>query len=151
MRLRNARDLLAGCLFLILGLAFLFFAQDYQLGSARRMGPAYFPVALSLILVVIGVATAARGFLVPGPPIRDVAGKALAVVTVAVVLFGLLVRGVGLGLAVAVLVIVSAAASRGFRLLPALLLGLALAVFCILVFVTGLGLPFPALGPWLRG
>jgi hypothetical protein len=151
MRLRNARDLLAGCLFLIFGLAFLFFAQDYQLGSARRMGPAYFPVVLSLMLIVIGVATAARGFLVPGPPIRDVAGKALAVVTAAVVLFGLLVRGVGLGVAVAALVIVSAAASRGFRLLPALLLGLALAAFCILVFVTGLGLPFPALGPWLRG
>jgi putative tricarboxylic transport membrane protein len=151
MRLRNARDLLAGCLFLIFGLAFLVFAQDYQLGSARRMGPAYFPVVLSLILIVIGAATVARGLLVPGPPIRDVAGKALAVVTVAVVLFGLVVRGAGLGLAVAVLVIVSATASRGFRLLPALLLALALSAFCILVFVTGLGLPFPALGPWLRG
>ena len=151
MRLRNVKDLLAGCLFLVFGLAFLHFAQDYQLGSARRMGPAYFPVVLSLILVVIGLATAARGFLVAGPPIRDVAGKSLAVVTVAVVLFGLLVRGAGLGLAVAALVVVSATASRGFRLLPALLLTLALAAFCILVFVTGLGLPFPALGSWLRG
>ena len=60
MRLRNVRDLLAGCLFLAFGLAFLYFAQDYQLGSARRMGPAYFPVVLSLILIGIGLATVGR-------------------------------------------------------------------------------------------
>ncbi len=151
MRVRNARDLLAGCLFLAFGLAFLLVAQDYQLGSARRMGPGYFPVVLSLILIAIGLATVARGLIVAGPPIRDVAGKALALVTAAIVLFGLMVQGAGLGLAVAALVCVSAAASGSFRPLPTLLLALALAAFSILVFVTGLGLPFPALGSWLRG
>jgi hypothetical protein len=151
MRVRNARDLLAGCLFLTFGLAFLILAQAYPLGSARRMGPAYFPVVLSLVLIVIGVATVARGFLVPGPAVRDVAGKALCLVTAAVVLFGLLVQGAGLGMAAVALVMVSALASRSFRLLPTLLLALALAVFCVVVFVAGLGLPFPALGSWLRG
>ena len=151
MRLRNVKDLLAGCLFLLFGLAFLHFAQDYQLGSARRMGPAYFPVVLSLVLIGIGLATVGRAFVVAGPPIRDVAGKALALVTAAVVLFGLMVQGAGLGIAAAALVLVSAAASRSFRLLPTLVLAAALAAFCILVFIAGLGLPFPALGPWLRG
>lgn len=151
MHVRNARDLLAGCLFLIFGVAFLVFAQDYHLGSARRMGPAYFPVVLSLLLIVIGMATVARGLLVPGTPVRDVAGKALALVTAAVVMFGLLVQGAGLGLATVALVLVSAFASRSFGLLPALLLALTLAAFCILVFIVGLGLPFPTLGPWLRG
>jgi len=151
MRLRNARDLLAGCLFLAFGLAFLVLAQDYQLGSARRMGPGYFPVALSLILLVIGLATVARGFLVAGPPVRDVAGKALLLVTASIVLFGLLLQRAGLGLAVAALVLAAAAASRNSRLLGTLLLGVALGAFCVLVFVQGLGLPFPALGPWLQG
>jgi putative tricarboxylic transport membrane protein len=151
MRVRNARDLLAGCLFLAFGLAFLIAAQAYPLGTARRMGPAYFPVVLALILVAIGVATMARSLIVPGPPLRAIAGKALALVTGAVVLFGLTVRGAGLSLAVAGLVAVSAAASRSFRPLPTLLLALALAAFSILVFAIGLGLPFPALGPWLRG
>ena len=151
MRLRNARDLLAGLLFLAFGLAFLLIAQNYPLGSARRMGPAYFPVVLSLVLIGIGLATTARACIVPGPPLNSMAGKALALATASIVLFGLLVQGAGLGIAVAVLVGVSAAASRSFRPLPTLLLALALAAFCILVFVKGLGLPFPVLGAWLRG
>jgi hypothetical protein len=151
MRVRHTRDLLAGCLFLVFGLAFLGLAQGYPLGSARRMGPAYFPVVLSLVLIGIGLVTVARAFLVRGPPIRDVAGKALAFVTASVVLFGLMVQGAGLAIAVVVLVLVSAFASRDFRPLATVLLAMALAAFCVVAFVMGLGLPFPALGSWLRG
>jgi len=151
MRVRNARDLLAGSLFLVLGIAFLILAQDYELGSARRMGPGYFPVVLSLILMVIGVATVVRAFLVPGLPIQDFAGKALALVAASIVLFGLLVERAGLGLATAVLVLAAAPASRNSRALSAILLAAGLGGFCVLVFVRGLGLPFPVLGSWLGG
>jgi len=151
MRVRNAKDLLAGCLFLAFGVAFLILAQDYQLGSARRMGPGYFPVALSLVLMAIGLGTVVRGLVVPGLPVRDFAPVALLLVTAGIVLFGLLVERAGLGLAVAALVLAAAPASRNSRPLAALLLAAALGVFCVLVFVKGLGLPFPVLGPWLRG
>jgi putative tricarboxylic transport membrane protein len=151
MRVRNAKDLLAGCLFLAFGVAFLILAQDYQLGSARRMGPGYFPVVLSLILIVIGLATVVRSLIVSGLPVRDFSVRALALVTASVVLFGLLVEGVGLGLAVAGLVLAAAPASRNSRPLTALLLAAALGVFCVLVFVKSLGLPFPVLGSWLGG
>jgi putative tricarboxylic transport membrane protein len=151
MQARNAKDLLAGCMFAILGSAFLYFAQDYPLGSARRMGPAYFPVVLSLILIAIGLATVARAFVVAGPPVRDVAAKALALVTAGIILFGLLVQGAGLGVAVAALALASAVASRSFRAIPALLLATVLAVVSMLVFIAGLGLPFRAIGPWLGG
>jgi len=151
MRVRNATDLLAGLLFVAFGAAFLVAAQSYPLGTARRMGSAYFPSVLSLALIGIGVATLVRAWLVPGPPVRAVAGKALALVTAGIVLFGLLVQGAGLGLAVGALVLVSAAASRHFRPLPVLILALALATFSILVFVKGLGLPFRTIGPWLGG
>ena len=63
MRLRNAKDLFAGGLFLVFGVAFLVLAQNYPLGSARRMGPAYFPVVLSLILIAVGLATMTRALL----------------------------------------------------------------------------------------
>jgi putative tricarboxylic transport membrane protein len=151
MRVRNARDLLAGLLFIAFGAAFLVAAQNYEPGSARRMGPGYFPVVLSLVLIGIGLATVARGWLVPGAPVRDVAGKALALVTAAIVLFGLLVQGAGLAAAVVALVLVSALASRRFRPLPSLVLALALAAFSIAVFVRGLGLQFREIGPWLGG
>ena len=57
----------------------------------------------------------------------------------------------GLALAVAALVLAAAPASRNSRPLAALLLAAALGAFCVLVFVKGLGLPFPMLGSWLRG
>ena len=151
MRVRNAKDLLAGLLFAAFGVAFLVAAQNYEPGSARRMGPAYFPIVLSLALIGIGLATMARAWLVPGEPVRDVAAKALALVTAGIVLFGLLVQGAGLGVAVIALAAVSALASRRFRPLPTLALALALAAFSILVFVRGLGLQFREIGPWLGG
>src|SRR5262249_9388666 len=131
MPVRNARDLLAGCLFVMFGLAFLVLAQDYQLGSARRMGPAYFPAVLSLILILIGLIIVARAFLVAGPPMREVAVKALAIITASILLFGLTVQGAGLAIAIVLLVVVSAAASPCFRPLASIVLGLALAAFCI--------------------
>lgn len=151
MRVRNARDLLAGCLFLAFGAAFLLLAQGYDLGTARSMGPGYFPAALSLLLMVIGAATVVRSLIVPGPPVRDIAGRALALVTAGIVLFGLLVERAGLGLAVAALVLAAAPASRNARPLSALLLAMGLAAFCIVVFVKGLGLQFPIIGSWLGG
>jgi putative tricarboxylic transport membrane protein len=151
MRVRNAKDLLAGCLFLAFGIAFLILAQELELGSARRMGPGYFPVVLSLVLMAIGLATVVRSFIVPGLPIRDIAGKALLLVTASILLFGLLIERAGLGLAVAALVLAAAPASRNSRPLAALLLAAGLGAFCILVFIKGLGLPFPMLGSWLGG
>jgi putative tricarboxylic transport membrane protein len=151
MRIRNARDLLAGCLFLAFGAAFLVLAQNYDLGSARRMGPGYFPAVLALVLMGIGLATVVRSLIVPGLPVRDIAGKALLLVTAGIVLFGLLVERAGIGLAAAALVLAAAPASRNARPLAALLLATGLGAFCVLVFVKGLGLQFPVLGSWLGG
>src|SRR5262249_51966495 len=53
--------------------------RDYELGSARRMGPGYFPAVLSLLLIGIGLLTMARAFLVRGPPLGGIAGRGLVV------------------------------------------------------------------------
>jgi hypothetical protein len=75
----------------------------------------------------------------------------LATVTVATVGFGLLARGAGLVVALPVLVVGSAAASARFRWGPALALAAGLTLFCALVFLKGLGVPLPLVGPWLGG
>jgi putative tricarboxylic transport membrane protein len=148
MRVRSAKDLLAGCLFLAFSAAFLILAQDYQLGSARRMGPGYFPVVLSLILMLIGLATVVRSLIVPGLPVRDFAARALALVTASVVLFGLLVQGAGLGLAVAALVLARLPCRPQLASAGAFLLAAALGSFCVLVFVKGLDC-VPGARSWL--
>jgi hypothetical protein len=53
------RDLLAGAVFVALGLAFLVGALGLERGTAFRMGPGYFPLVLAGLLVLIGVTMSA--------------------------------------------------------------------------------------------
>lgn len=79
MTIRNPRDFWAGVMFVFFGLAFLLIAAGtpafldpvlgalrvpgYQMGSALRMGPAYFPVMLGGLLALLGAAILGRSFV----------------------------------------------------------------------------------------
>src|SRR5262245_20784799 len=116
----NAKDFLAGLLFVAFGLGFLVLAQRYPMGSARRMGPGYFPQLLALALVAIGSAAMLRSLLRQPVAIGRVAGKALLLVTLAVLLFGLTVERWGLIIASLSLVLIASAASPRARFIEAL-------------------------------
>jgi len=47
--------------------------------------------------------------------------------------------------------VISAHGSAKFRWGPTLAIAVGLTVFCTLVFVKGLGIPLPVLGPWFGG
>ena len=147
--IRAPKDFWSGLGFIAFGTAATLVARDYPMGSATRMGPAYFPTILGALLALIGVIVLVRSFLIAGASIRGFAWKPLAYVTVATVLFGMLVRPGGLVLAVIVLTMLSALASRHFSARTALLLSLGLTVFCVAVFVKTLGLPMTMFGAWV--
>ncbi len=121
---------------------------DYKIGNAVRMGPAYFPLVLSFILILIGLISLIRSFIKPGTPIGAIAVNGLILVIIPTFLFGLLVRKLGLVIMLPFLIIVSSYASRQFRWGPTLALAIGLTVFCMLVFIKGLGVPLPVLGLW---
>jgi hypothetical protein len=150
-RLRNPKDFWTGVIYLVVGLGAVLIARDYPLGTARRMGPAYFPTVLGYLLAILGLVAVVRAFIQPGAAIGKFAVKHLAVVLGATVLFGVMVRGAGLAAALIVLVLLSAWGSRMFRWGPSIALAIGLAVFSVLTFAWGLGLPIPAVGPWLGG
>jgi putative tricarboxylic transport membrane protein len=68
-----------------------------------------------------------------------------------VLLFGFIVRGAGLAVALPLLVVISALASARFRWRPTLIMAAGLTVFCVLVFLKGLGIPMPTIGHWFGG
>jgi len=121
------------------------------MGTAVKMGAAYFPTLLGYLLILIGSISMIRAFVVRGTAVGALAIKGLLMVVGAVVLFGLLVRGTGMALALPLLVVVSAAASSRFRWSPTLIMAAGLTIFCVLVFLKGLGIPLPVLGPWFAG
>jgi hypothetical protein len=147
--IRHPKDFWIGIIFLFFGLAAIIIGLDYPMGSAGRMGPAYFPTVLGGLLTLVGAVGVIRSLLRPGEPVGKFYIKEIVLVLVAVLLFGLLMRNAGLVPAVLVLVLLSAYASPKFTWGASLLLAIGLAVFAVVVFVKLLGLPMPILGPWL--
>ena len=149
--IRNAKDFWAGVMYLAIGLAAIFIARDYGMGTATKMGPAYFPVVLGGLLALIGVASVVRSFLTKGEPIGGFALKGILFVCGGTVLFAALLRGAGVVPALMALALVSAYGSIKFRLGTSLALAVGLTAFCVLVFIKGLGIPLPLFGSWFGG
>jgi hypothetical protein len=147
-KIRNPKDFWTAVIYIAIGSIFLFVGRDYPMGSTFKMGPAYFPTVLSGLLIVIGVVSLARSFIQQGTPIGSFTLRGLLLVIAATMLFGLIVRGAGLIVALPALVMISAYASIKFRWLESLALAVGLTLFCILVFLKGLGVPLPIIGSW---
>jgi len=148
MSIKNPQDFWTGLAYIVFGSSAVFIARDYGMGTAFKMGPAYFPAVLGGLLILVGLTSLVRSFLKPGDPVGAFTLKGLALVLGSTLLFGFVVRGAGLAVAVPLVVIVSASASTRFRWAPSLLLAAGLAAFCSIVFLKGLGVPLPILGPW---
>ena len=149
---KSLKDLLAGLIFIALGLSFGYAALGYQIGTALRMGPGYFPVMLAGILTLLGCVILVQS-LISGPdeiPMERVPWMGLALITGALVFFGVTVRGLGMGPALFVTTFLSAFASSRTGLVGALAIAAALTVLCVLIFSVALGMPLPVIGRWLN-
>jgi len=54
VKIKSERDFFAGLLFMVAGVAFAWGASGFQIGSAVRMGPGYFPLLLGIVLTALG-------------------------------------------------------------------------------------------------
>jgi hypothetical protein len=150
---RSRKDLLAGAIFVAFGLAFGLTARTYEIGTALRMGPGYFPLVLGGLMVLLGVAIAAQS-VVAGEErdtVTAVPWRAVVLIVAALLVFGFTVRQLGLAPALFVTVFLASMADRTARVVPALLVAASLTALSVLIFVEGLQLRLPLLGPWLGG
>ena len=149
-RRRSFSDILAGAIFVVIGLGFTFGSLGYQLGTPLRMGPGYFPLLIGVVLVALGLGVTIKG-LVAGELIDfgTVPWRAIGLIVAALVIFGLTVRLIGLVPAILITALLGALASRRIRLRTALLVSVSLTALCVLIFVVGLRLRLPLFGSWL--
>jgi putative tricarboxylic transport membrane protein len=144
MKIKSPKDFWAGVMFLGTGLFFMVWAiEHYQMGTAVRMGPAYFPTMLGGLLAVLGAVVLAGGLTIEGPPVPAFSFRPLILVSVGCVLYGYLMKPAGLVGATAALVYVSAFGGHEFNWKEVTFLYVILMLFSWLVFVKGLTLPFP--------
>jgi len=129
-------------MFIGFGAAVLFIARDYRFGSAMRMGPGFFPTVLGGILIAFGVCITAVG-LRSGEKIQErLSIRALILLPLSLVLFGLLMQRAGFIPALVALIFMSAASGRRFHFPEVLMLTGVLAAAAVALFIWGLGLPY---------
>ncbi|MGO4832355.1 tripartite tricarboxylate transporter TctB family protein [Rhizobiaceae sp. 2RAB30] len=141
---------LCGALFVVVGLFFLVQSLGLELGTAFRMGPGYFPLVLSGVLILLGLVIVVQATRAEGEPIGPIAWRGILLILPAPIVFGLTVRGLGFVPAIFISALVASFASSRMTPLVALILSALLTVFSVIVFSYGLGLPFERFGPWLR-
>src|SRR5258705_4203263 len=148
LEIRNNRDVWAGAMLIVTGATSVIIARDYAFGTSLRMGPGYFPSVLGGLLVLFGLYLVASGLRSNEKIEGNWSLRALIVLPLSLVLFGLLMDRAGFVPALIVLIFGSAAAGTEFKLLEVLLLAIGLTAFCVALFIWGLGLPYPLLVGW---
>jgi hypothetical protein len=144
LRIKSPKDFWAGLMFLGVGLFFAIWAvTNYQMGSAVRMGPAYFPAVLGGLTALLGLMILAGSLVLEGPKLPTFNLRPLVMILVANIAYGYLMKPLGLVAATAVLVFIAALGGHEFKWKEVTILYVVLIVFSVLVFVKGLTLPFP--------
>lgn len=147
-RVTGLKDLLAGLIFVVVGIGTFVLARDYEIGSATEMGPGYFPAAVGLVLTAIGAAAIVRGVTRKTPdPITPHRLEPLVLIFVGILAFSFLLESVGLVLASAALIGIACFRRIRERPLEVLAIYAGLTAFSAIVFVYLLGMQLP-LFPW---
>jgi hypothetical protein len=144
MKIKGPKDFWAGLMFIAFGLFFLVWSQmHYQMGSAVRMGPGYFPSVLGGLLAVLGLLVLIDAFVEAGPKIPAFHFRPLVMILVACLAFAYTLKPLGLVGATAALIYIGALGGHEFKWKEVTILYVVLVLFSVLVFVKGLTLPFP--------
>ena len=141
LRIRSQSDFWCGLLFVAIGAIVLVMAGQYRLGTAARMGPAYFPTLLGGLLLLLGLALAIPALFKDGETFPKLHWRPLLMVLLSIAAFGVALDYLGFAIAVAVLVVVGSLADPDLKPHETAGLAVFLVVFSIGLFVGLLGIP----------
>jgi hypothetical protein len=143
VKLPDSKDFWSGMMLIAVGAVAVYIARDYPFGTALRMGAGFFPVVLGVVLVLFGLYFAVRGLHDSAKIEGNWSIRALVVLPLAFVAFGVLMERAGFVPAMLALTLGSAAAGREFRLGEVIALSVLLTALCVALFIFALGLPYP--------
>jgi hypothetical protein len=139
--LRGAVDFYSGLLLVAAAACSMWLVSDLDVGSAREMGPAYFPLMVAFLLAAMGLILIGKGLLVTGPAVQGFELRPLFFVVLSFAAFGWLITVAGLIPAIIAQVAIAHFASSETRPVESLLFGSALAAFSAVLFVYLLRIP----------
>lgn len=152
--IKNHNNFASGMLFVAVGAVFALSSTRYAIGEASDMGPGYFPLLVSVLAIVVGLAlvgTSLGRTVEAAGQLTPLSVRPLVSVLSAVLLFGILMGGIpaiglppmGLFVAVFALVLVASLAGKDFRLKEVVIVATILSIASYLLFVRLLGVSMP--------
>jgi len=143
MKIRNQKDFFSGLLFIAIGAFFAVFSRKYDIGTAKEIGPGYFPLILGIVLIFLGLIVSVKSLIAHGEKVGlDMwHWRPILLLSMAIIGFAFAMPTMGFLIAVAILVAVSIFAYSGNRSLKEIfLVTVGFTTFAWLIFVVGLGL-----------
>jgi len=143
VRITDVKAVARGAIFFALGLFAIVVGHHYPIGSLTNMGPGYFPMLVSGVLIGLAgvniyLGLGRRDTVAPAPAF---ALYPLVMITLGVAAFALLIERAGLVAAVAALVILSCLGGGKRRIGELIVILLVLESVASALFVFGLGMP----------
>ena len=145
MKSKDTRDIIGGFALVALGLFAALYAQRYDIGELQEMGPGYFPVALGILLAILGLFIAIPAFFREGTSI-EIECNSLLWVLLSIAIFAIALTTAGLVIATILSVLASSVPSKS-SWKTMVILALCVAAITYSVFLFGLGMVLPV-WPW---
>jgi hypothetical protein len=144
------RDYYAGGLMLVIGAVTVWQGAGYRFGSLTRMGPGFFPVALGVLLALLGIAIAAgtirKRSAIEAVDAAPAEWRAWACILAGVAAFVVLGKYGGMLPATFAIVFLSALGDRDNTVRSAFVLAVAMCIVAVVVFWWLLQIRLPLVG-----
>ena len=95
VKLPDSKDFWSGVMLIAIGAAAVVIGRDYPFGTALRMGAGFFPLVLGAMLMLFGVYFVVRGLRSSDRIEGGWSPRALVILPLAFVLFGVLMQHAG--------------------------------------------------------
>jgi putative tricarboxylic transport membrane protein len=136
------RDLYGGIALMMLATVALIASADLPGQRGFAFGPGTAPRLFSFALAALGAAVALGGIFAEGPPIEKYRIRGPFFVIIAILAFAAMIRPLGLVPATFLTFAISIVGSTEMRWVESLIAAVVMTLFCVLLFVYLLNLPF---------
>ncbi len=146
MRAVNNRDFWSGIMFISVGVYFAWSATQYSLGAGGRMGPGFFPLAVGLATVFVGLFISLRALILrrADKRIGQIAWRPLIVISIALIVFAFSLPTLGVLVATVLLILISVLAKPGYSIWRKVIFSVIASLLTYVVFVRLLQMNLPA-------
>jgi putative tricarboxylic transport membrane protein len=140
--IRNPRDFWGGLVLIALAIIAIWASRDLPGQRGFAFGPGTAPRLFAGILAGLGACVALVGLVTDGPPIEKYRIRGPIFIVIAILAFANLIRPIGLVPATFLTFMISILGSTEMRWVESLIAAAAMTLFCVLLFVYLLNLPF---------